>query len=246
MKLKTIASIFKHNKSLVIWEKLNGEQWITNGHAAYVMDGMPPLTPEFMLKIFDIPKDKQGERHCEHSKIPEDVYALFVGEISNFDTREVTMLETSIVNDGTTFVLFDGGADIVAVDEQLIKPLYDNSDYLRFYKREYFSAKNQTTTIYLLCYVGFDFKAVIASTILGERFRNEIRNISSYYNSQRYKDVQEQRHLPARKPFEINPETGEVLDDETDEAQETFADDTDASESEEQPEKKTSRKRAGK
>ena len=251
MKLKTIATNFKHNKKLTIWEKPNGEQWITNGYAAYLMDGMPPLTPEFMLKIFDIPEDKQGEWLCEHSIIPESVSALFVSEISPHNTQEVRMLETSIINRGTAYVLFDGGADIIVVDEQLIKPLYDNSDYLRFYKREHFSAMSDTRTIHLLCYVGFDFKAVIASTLLGENFINEIRNISEYYNSARYKKVYKQRNLPTYGLPNVAPDTGEVLGDEADELQVTFKDDTDASESEadgkkEKEKQKTTHKRAGK
>ena len=40
MKLKTIATIFKRNKFLRIWNEPNGAQWITNGVAAYSMEGM--------------------------------------------------------------------------------------------------------------------------------------------------------------------------------------------------------------
>ncbi len=58
MKFKMIAAVFKRNKFLRILTMPNGIQWITNGSALYSMSGMPRMTPEMVLKIFDIPEDK--------------------------------------------------------------------------------------------------------------------------------------------------------------------------------------------
>lgn len=73
MKLKAIAAIFKRNKRLNILVMPNGTQWITNGVALYSMSGMPELTPAMVLKIFDIPEDKQGEWTCEVKPMPESM-----------------------------------------------------------------------------------------------------------------------------------------------------------------------------
>lgn len=244
MKLKTIAANFKHNKRLVIWNRTNGEQWITNGHAAYLMDGMPPLTPEFMLKIFDIPEDKQGEWHCNTAEMPSSIAAMLDGDITQATSKvEARPFAISIIDaNGTTNLLFGGGCGILAVNEQYVKPLYDNSDYLVYFKSTLMHTDGESVRkgTYLLCRVGFDIKAIIAPSILGDTTIDEINKINHYFTN--YKDEYTLTNLADG----IDPETGEVLDEEPDELQETFADDTDASESEEKPQKKTSRKRAGK
>lgn len=247
MKLKSIAANFKHNKRLVIWNRTNGEQWITNGHAAYLMDGMPPLTPEFMLKIFDIPENKQGEWHCEIAEMPSSIVALLDGDI----TRATSIIEakpflTSIIDaNGTTNLLFHGGCGILAVNEQYVKPLYDNSDYLVYFKSTLINTDGESVRkgTYLLCRVGFDIKAIIAPSILGDTTIGEINEISNYFIY--HKDEYRKQNDPGNL-IDVDPETGEVLDEEPDELQETFTDDTDASESEGKPQKKTSRKKAGK
>ncbi len=73
MKLKAIATIFKKNKFLRILDAPSGSQWITNGVAVYSMEGMPKLTPAMVLKIFDIPEDKQTEWNCEVIPMPADM-----------------------------------------------------------------------------------------------------------------------------------------------------------------------------
>ncbi len=254
MKFKTIAANFKRNKSLTIWNRPNGEQWITNGYAAYLIEGMPPLTPEVMLKIFDIPEEKQGEWHCNIAEMPLSIAALLDGDIIRATSKvEAKPFLTSIITaNGTTNLLFDGGRGILAVNEQYVKPLYDNSDYLVYFKSTLFDADGEHGT-YLLCRVGFDIKAIIAPHLLGDTTINELNEISNYFTY--HKDEYTAQNTLANLVDGIDPETGEVLDEEpfvqlledkTDELQETFADNTDASESEEKPQKKTSRKRAGK
>ena len=260
MKLKVIAANFKRNKRLVIWNRPNGEQWITNGHAAYLIDGMPTLTTEAMLKIFDIPESKQGEWHCDIRDMPQSIIALLEDDITRATSKvEAKPFLTSIIDaNGTTNLLFGGGRGILVVNEQYVKPLYDNSDYLVYFKSTLFETNGEhiVKSPYLLCRVGFDFKAIIMPIMLGDTTINEINEISTYFIN--HKDEYKTQYASANIIDGIDPETGEVLDeeseepyvqllgDETDESQETFADDTYASESEEQPEKKTSRKRAGK
>lgn len=257
MKLKVIAANFKRNKRLTIWNRPNGEQWITNGHAAYLIDGIPSLTPEVMLKIFDIPENKQGEWHCDIAEMPLSIIALLEDDITRATSKvEAKPFLTSIIDaNGTTNLLFDGGRGILAVNEQYVKPLYDNSDYLVYFKSTLFETCGEhiVKSPFLLCRVGFDFKAIIMPILLGDTTINEINEISNYFTY--HKDEYRAQHATENIIDGIDTETGEVLDeepfvqllgDETDEAQETFADDTDASESEEKPQKKASRKRAGK
>lgn len=245
MKLKTIAAIFKRNKHLTIWNRPNGEQWITNGYAAYLIDGIPSLTPEVMLKIFDIPEDKQGEWHCKIAEMPSSIEALLDGDITQATSWvKAKPFSTSIIDaNGTTGLLFGGGRGILAVNEQFVKPLYDNSDYLVYFKSTLLETNGEhiVKSTYLLCRVGFDIKAIIMPFLLGDTTMNEINEINNYFTY--HKDEYAAQNTPQNLVDRIDPETGEVLDEESDELQETFTDD---SESEEKPQKKTSRKRAGK
>ena len=76
MKLKAIATTFRRGKFLRIYTMPNGEQWIGNGAALYKMSGMPQLSPAVVLKIFDIPEDKQVGWNCELEAMPERLREL--------------------------------------------------------------------------------------------------------------------------------------------------------------------------
>ena len=119
MKLKTIASLFNRNKRLEILTAENGEQWISNGHAAYSLRGMPHMTPEIVLRIFDVPPDKHSKWLCGESALPTAI---------NFEdgATEETAIEPMRMNIewyGENFWLFPDGRRIYSFNECYIKPL---------------------------------------------------------------------------------------------------------------------------
>lgn len=215
MKLKAIAANFKRNKHLIIYNRPNGEQWITNGHAAYLIDGMPTLTPDAMLKIFDIPESKQGEWHCDIRDMPQSIIALLEDDITMATHKvESEPLKTSIIDaSGTTMLLFSDHRGILAVNEQYVKPLYDNSDYLAYFKSTLIETGNEhiVKSSYLLCRVGFEFKAIIMPILLGDTTINEINEISTYFTC--HKDEYKAQSATENLIDGIDPETGEVLDE---------------------------------
>ncbi|MCM1062075.1 MAG: hypothetical protein NC452_17560, partial [Eubacterium sp.] len=87
MKLNAIAAIFKRNKRLNISVMSDGTQWITNGIAMYSMSGMPELTPAMVLKIFDIPEDKQGQWTCEIKPMSDNIKEICEEEF--YTTKEL-------------------------------------------------------------------------------------------------------------------------------------------------------------
>lgn len=217
MKLKAIATIFKRNKSLKILTMPNGAQWITNGIAMYSMSGMPELTPAMVLKIFDIPEDKQGEWTCEVKPMPENMCEIctngFFTTESLFETKKST-----IEYGGVTYSLLSNNDDFIAIDEKYLKPLYDDMEYMQFYKRE-FSNKCRFA---IVCQNALELEAVIMPIMLGEEIAKELLDIGRYYNSVRYKIISENMRKTVIQTIPINPETGEILDEGSEYTQETL------------------------
>lgn len=60
MKLKQIESILKPNKNVMLYTT-DEAQWIGDGGAMYPIYGMPHLTEENILIMWDIPEDKRGK-----------------------------------------------------------------------------------------------------------------------------------------------------------------------------------------
>lgn len=217
MKLKAIATIFKRNKSLKILTMPNGAQWITNGIAMYSMSGMPKLTPAMVLKIFDIPDDKQSEWTCEVKPMPENMCEMCT---SGFYTTE-SLLEakkSTIEYGGVTYSLLSNNDDFIAIDEKYLKPLYDDMEYMQFYKRE----SSNKCVFAIVCQNALELEAVIMPIMLGEEMAKELLDIGRYYNSVRYKFISENLRKTVIQTIPINPETGEILDEGSEYTQETL------------------------
>lgn len=217
MKLKTIAAVFKRNKNLKILTMPNGTQWITNGVAMYSMSGMPELTPATVLKIFDIPNDKQGEWNCEVKPMPENMCKVCTND---FYTTE-SLLEpkkSTIEYGGITYSLLRNNDDIIAIDEKYLKPLYDDMEYMQFYKQEF----PDKCGFAIVCQNALELEAVIMPIVLAEEMAKELFEIGMYFNSARYKSFSENMRKPVIQSIPIDTETGEVLDEKSEYTQETF------------------------
>ncbi len=217
MKLKTIATIFKRNKSLKILTMPNGAQWITNGVALYSMSGMPELTPAMVLKIFDIPDDKQGEWNCEVKPMPESMCEVCT---NNFYTTE-SLLEpkkSTIEYGGVTYSLLRNNGDIIAIDEKYLKPLYDDMEYMQFYKQKF----PNKCGFAIVCQNALELEAIIMPIMLAEEMAKELLEIGMYYNSAQYKAIRENMGKTPSQSIPVDPETGEVLNEDSEYTQETF------------------------
>lgn len=217
MKLKAIAAIFKRNKRLNILVMPNGTQWITNGVALYSMSGMPELTPAMVLKIFDIPEDKQGEWTCEVKPMPENMCEIctngFFTTESLFETKKST-----IEYGGVTYSLLSNNDDFIAIDEKYLKPLYDDMEYMQFYKREF----PNKCGFAIVCQNALELEAVIMPIMLGEEMAKELLEIGMFYNSTKYKALRENMKNPVSTSIPVDLETGEVIDEDSKYTQETF------------------------
>lgn len=203
MKIKTIATIFKRGKFLRIYTMPNGEQWIGNGAAFYKMSGMPQLTPAVVLKIFDIPENKQAEWNCESGDMPERLHGLFNDDF--YKTEQLLeSMKVSIDWRGVTLIFVKNQNDIFAIDEKFVKPLYDDVDYLQFVKRTFGNGKEAA----IACYNALELQAIIMPCRISDDLTDELKIITAYFSSYRYEQFVKGL---SPKP-NIDPETGEVLD----------------------------------
>lgn len=212
MKLKKIASIFNRNKRLIIFNAPSGEQWIGNGAAMYSLSGMPKMTPATVLRVFDVPPDKHNKWMCEESEMPTAISF----EDNEYGETEIEPLKTNIERFGDNFWLFPDGRRIYSFNDDFIKPLLDEPDYLTYHKRE-------TTGggFILACKIGMELKAIICPFMLHKEkdFIEEITRIADLYADMERQEIAnaayEVFNTTDAAPPDTDPDTGEIMDGQT-------------------------------
>jgi hypothetical protein len=129
MKLKGIAATFRKHKQFTLYTAPSGEQWIGDYLASYKLEGLPKMTAESLLVMFDIPADKREEWQTEEKPMSSDE-----AEFSNtFAGEEYTeMLPLRLEFNGELIYLFAVENEIYGVNEDYIKPLYPFSPQATF------------------------------------------------------------------------------------------------------------------
>jgi hypothetical protein len=209
MKLKTIASIFNRNKRLTIYTAPNGEQWLSNGAAMYSLRGMPRMSPGIILRIFDVPPDKQNKWICNESEMPTTINY----EDSTDTETDIEPLKINIEWLGDNYWLFPDGRRIYSFNEDYIKPILDEPDYLTFHKRE-----TAGGGFVLTCKIGLEIKAIIAPAMLhtNEKYAEEIKRIAGLYAAMERESIVNAAYeiygIPGSPPPpDVDEETGEVI-----------------------------------
>lgn len=209
MKLKTIAALFKRNKRLTIYRTPEGGQWLGNGVAMYNMRGMPHMTPEIILRIFDVPPDKHKDWICNESEMP----TVIDYEDSTSAENEVEPLKINIEWYGDNYWLFPDGRRVYSFNEDYVKPLLDEPDYLTYHKRV-----TAGGGFVLACKIGFELMAIVAPAMLhdNEKYAEEIKCISTLYATMEREKVANAAYeiygTQDSPPQNVDPDTGELLD----------------------------------
>jgi hypothetical protein len=171
---------------------------------------MPPLSPEIVLRAFDGPPDKHNKWICNEDEIPTAIDF----EDSTPGETDIEPLKINIEWFGQNFWLFPDGRKIYSFNEDYIKPLLDEPDYLTYHKRE-----TAGGGFVLACKIGLELKAVVAPAMLqdNEKYAEETNRIAALYKSMErervintaYELFGEQDTDP---PPEVDTDTGEVID----------------------------------
>jgi hypothetical protein len=187
MKLKAIAALFAKNKRLIIHTTADQSQWLSNGYAMYVLSGLPHMSTDGILRVFDVPEDKRKAWHCEESGIPKtiNIAEALPGE------EQIEPLATKIIWQDDTFWLFqEAPRQIHAIREALVKPLLDEIAYITYWKRA-----TTDGNFMLAIKKGLELKAIIAPTLLHkyELHRVEATHLAEalicMHNDERQKNI---------------------------------------------------------
>lgn len=212
MKLNKIASIFKRHKRLIIYTGDFDDQWISNGEGMYCMRGMPKMTTSIVLKIFDVPPDKHTSWLCEESEMPKAIdFSDYIDDELEIEAEKITFSYR-----GIDYWLFQSDDKVYSINAEYIKPLLDESDYLKFYKRE-------TTGggFVLVAKIGLEINAIIVPSMLqtDEEYVDMLCRISNLYRGMKNKAIA----YAAQEIFiSSTNETADADEDENDYDQEFF------------------------
>lgn len=141
MKKKPIYKICKDSKAIVLMNKVTDdgtiyEQWIGDGHAAYLHENMPVYDTHTAPELLDLPKEKKENFNVAVKIINSD--ELFADERLESD---IPMKKSEHVFDGyITFTTDNSGYTkqperTVFVDYDYTRPLIDKDEMISWYYR---------------------------------------------------------------------------------------------------------------
>ncbi|MCL1924546.1 MAG: hypothetical protein FWF50_03060 [Defluviitaleaceae bacterium] len=171
MKLSKVASIFKKNKKLIIFTDKNGTQWISNNFAMYSMRDMPQLTPEMILRFFDVSKEKIEEWEYKTEEMPP----MFEAELFSEHKEQIKFMQIFINWYGDDYTFFIDNNEVYSIKSEYLKPLLGKeNEYLEFYKSElngnaFLTVKENSELTAIIC----------TSNLKIKDFANEIKKLST-------------------------------------------------------------------
>ena len=169
------------------------------------------------VQLLHLRKTQRGLQICHAvvvtpflmDKIHHIVFRL-LGKVTNVVNHRVVT--------GNDHSAASGGDDFIAIDEKYLKPLYDEMEYMQFYKREF----HNKCGFAIVCQNALELEAVIMPIMLGEEMAKELLEIGMFYNSTKYKALRENMKNPVSTSIPVDLETGEVIDEDSKYTQETF------------------------
>lgn len=213
MKITSIASICKKRKYVALLERYNelGEivrQYISDGSAIYPIDGLPYLTSDNILTIFDIPEKQRSKWVVQTQVAVPGIYS----------TEDTYLREKQLVRESIQIVygsvvlrpLQTTYRGLVFIDNKYLSPLTDVLDVLELFERY-----TPDGDVYIVAKAGLLLQAIIAPVdIVDEQFITNMENLTlQCRQALRYKDLKVRAAEPEPEQISIDtdPETGEVI-----------------------------------
>lgn len=110
MKFSKIAAIIKKAKTAILMTDEDGVQWLSNGAAAYKLEGMPVLDEDTVLTVLNVADDAKDKWYTE---VRQDESGLLANDTA--DEEEITAEDAGIS------LIYNG---------QLLTPIYTMSGML--------------------------------------------------------------------------------------------------------------------
>ena len=214
MKIKSIASICKKNKTIVIFDKRTSDghiqQWIGDGSAMYPLAGLPYIDQDGIFTIFDVPEKDRNSWFFRVTEIPA---GLSVADVCD-DEERVESYNISIGYAGRNLKALQTSKGVVMIESRYISPLSDVLDVLEYYER-----KMPNGEIYIAAKAGWMLLSIIMPyDTINKDFVSRLEALTRECRKALQIKILEHATEEARKPRQyvfdgvlVDAETGEVL-----------------------------------
>ena len=195
MKLKSIISICKKEKRIVLFNRTDeegevAEQWIGDGVACYRVGGLPILDQHTVAAIFDIPAKDEEKWDIRQERLPKGPF--FEDIVDDEEQLEEYGLSIGFLGVALKPLRTHRG-ETIFIDARYLSPLSDSLDSLFLHRRRTVGGLD-----YVAVKVGFALEAVIAPCrVETEKFIEKLSRLA--------------REVEATNAPEVDEETGEVI-----------------------------------
>ncbi len=173
MKLKTIAQLCKKRKCYFLFDKPSDAggitQWLGDGCAAYILDGMPLLNKESLCRVLDIVGKQQEKMILRQLEVPEGLC------LDDTDPGEamVERMEPGIYYNGKELLPLLTREGIVFIQKRYLSPFDGGENLVELYTRK--TNEGQT---YIAVKAGLLIRAVIFPVnVVDAKFMNQIGDL---------------------------------------------------------------------
>lgn len=219
MKIKSIAAICKKNKQVVLFNRYSESgtlsQYIGDGSAVYPISGLPELDEESVLTIFDVPEKQREDWFVRYRDIPEGISF----EDTDANEKIIEQGNLSIVHCGKTLKPLQTRRGMVFIESRYLAPISDVLDVMELYERATPGGEP-----YIVAKAGFLLQAVILPTdIITAQFVRGVQDLARQCAAALAEKEEKRRREAIIDPqysFNVDPETGEVIDPESEMNQE--------------------------
>lgn len=218
MKIKSIATICKRDKRIVLFNKYSedGEtvaQYISDGSAVYPICGLPELDEESILTIFDVPEKDREKWFVKYAQLPEEINF----EDTDASERPIEEENISIMYAGRALKPLKTRRGLVFIDSRYLSPLSDVLDVLGFY--EWITPYG---TPYIVAKAGFLLQAVIMPyDVIHAEFVERLQELTrqcavalDLRAKEREQEAARARGEADAGQFTIDKSTGEIIEPE--------------------------------
>lgn len=174
MKLKKVVSLCNQRKMFRLFDKIseNGEivQWLSDGFAAYPLNGLPILDEETLCAVFDI-----SEKQLKNTSVRrlEMSPALNVDDTDPAE-RVLQDDDFSIIYGGAELKPLKTRKGIIFIQQKYLSPLDDVLDVVQLYERA-----TPDGTPYIAVKAGLLIAAVIFPySVVNEKFVNRLEEVA--------------------------------------------------------------------
>ncbi len=156
MKLKKIAALCQKEKRYILYDKPTESggtaQWLGDGCAAYLLEGLPYLTEESLCRMFDI----TGKRRKKTLIYQKPALEEICWEDTDPGEAEAQDTEPSVFYEGRELLPLMTRDGILFIDKKYLSPFDGEEDFVELYQR-----KNTSGQAYIAVKSGLLIRGVI-------------------------------------------------------------------------------------